>query len=445
MAVRKKNRISVIVLAIVTVISLAGGLYAGSSREDEVYEQIKPLLAPSDPDEVFYNQATRTTINYEVEEKEEEKPVDDVTKADFDKINDAYVSEYFLDYLSDKEQKVYHQLYKGIYDFQDSIPIENNVLRQDDIGDFIVLFTVSNPYVNYIGGSYTISLNKKGYVTAVNVDYSRTKVQAQNEREELNKKIDEILKGIKDDMSQFDKVKYLHDYIVTNCTYDDKAQQPYSAYGCLVQGKCVCEGYSKAMLALCDRAGIYAIPVIGQAGETGDGQGHIWNKIMIDGKWYDFDVTWDDPVSDIGENYIRYDYFGISDEQFERTHTADHNKYMNYPAARSDDADYFVVNGLICDDGRNADETMEKAVRLAVSNSENMARIKCTDKDAYRHALSKLFDTNDGTTEMFGLLNKVLSKKEKDPVLTYSLIQNDEAYTITVQFKNEKAKQKKSK
>lgn len=436
MAVTRKNRISVFLMAAVTAISLIGSLYAGSTREGEVYEEIKTFLTPADPDAVFYNEATRTTINYEVDEKEEKKPADDVTKEDFDKINDAYVSEYFLDYLSDREQKVYHQLYKGIYDLQENIPIESNVLKQDDVGDFIVLFIVSNPYVNYIGGSYTISLNKKGYVTSVNVQYSHTKEQAKAERQELDKKIDEILEGITDDMSQYEKVKYLHDYIVTNCTYDDKSEQPYSAYGCLVQGRCVCEGYAKAMLALCDRAGINAIPVIGQAGETGDGQGHIWNKIMIDDNWYDFDVTWDDPVSDMGEGYIRYDYFGMNDEQFEKNHTADKNRYMHYPAARSSDADYFVVNDLICDDGRTADVTMEKAIKLALKNGDGMARIKCTDKDAYKHALSELFDTREGSAKMFALLNTALDRKEEDPVLTYSIIQNDETYTITVRFES---------
>ena len=436
-SVRKKNRILVLAMTAAAVLSMAGGLYAGSgSGEKQPYREVLNFFSPADPGAVYYDEATRTSISYEVEEKQEKKPVENVTKEEFDKINDAFVSEYFLDYLSDEEQKVYHQLYKGIYNFEKTINIENNVIKQDDIGEFIVLFTVSNPYVNYIGGSYTISLNKKGYVTSVNVQYSFNKEQAEKQRSELDARIDTILEGLNDDMSDYEKVKYLHDYIVTHCTYDDKAAQPYSAYGCLVQGRCVCEGYTKAMLALCDRAGINAIPVIGQAGETGSGQGHIWNMVMIDGQWCNFDVTWDDPVGDLGDGYIRYDYFGVCDDQFERTHTADKNKFVHYPSARSREADYFEVNDLICDDGRRADEAMTKAIKLAVSNGDGLARIKCTDKDAYKHALDMLFETNDGTTEMFGLLNKTLLKKDEDKVLRYSMICNDETYTITVRFED---------
>ena len=436
MALKRKNRIMTFAMTAVIALSLAGGLYSGSGRLDEAYDELKYFFVSADPDVVFYNEATRTTINYEVEDKEpsDNKSADDVSKEEFDKINDAYVSEYFLDYLSAAEQKVYHQLYKGIYDFQESIPIENNVLKQDDVGDFIVLFTSANPYVNYIGGSYTISQNKKGYVTAVNVEDSMSKQEAEAQRAALDKRIDEILSDITWTMTDYEKVKYLHDSIVQNCTYDDKAEQPYSAYGCLVQGKCVCEGYTKAMLALCDRAGINAIPVVGQAGETGEGQGHIWNKVMIDDRWYNFDVTWDDPVCDISDRYVRYDYFGLDDEQFERNHQPDKNRYMYYPGANSTRADYYVVNGLVCDDGREADTTMKKAVDIAIKRNEGYARIKCTDKDAYVHAYEKLFSTDDGTSHMFGLLNEVFGETGRDAAVSYSIIKNDEVYTITVRF-----------
>ena len=201
-SVRKKNRILVLAMTAAAVLSMAGGLYAGSgSGEKQPYKEVLNFFSPADPGAVYYDEATRTSISYEVEENQEKKPVENVTKEEFDKINDAFVSEYFLDYLSDEEQKVYHQLYKGIYNFEKTINIENNVIKQDDIGEFIVLFTVSNPYVNYIGGSYTISLNKKGYVTSVNVQYSFSKEQAEKQRSELDARIDTILEGLNDDMS----------------------------------------------------------------------------------------------------------------------------------------------------------------------------------------------------------------------------------------------------
>ena len=414
------------------MIFIAGGAYAGLNRYEEVYKDVKMYFSSADTNEVFYNQATRTTINYEVEEKSEnktEKTPPRVTKEEFDSINNAYVSQYFLDFLDEGDQKVYHQLYKGIYDFEKSIPIENNVLKQDDVGDFIVLFTSSNPYVNYIGANYTISLNKKGYVTAASMQNT------------IIKYADDLRAKIKDNYTNYYKALVLNNTLVNDLEYAHdssgnvlEAEWAHNVYGAAYYKRCVCEGYTKAMLALCDKAGIKAIPVVGKAAETGDYQGHIWNKISISDKWYNFDVTWDDPTGEMGEKYIRYDYFGLTDKQMERNHTPDNNKYMSYPSAESSQANYFEINGLVCDDGRQAGETMEKAIMQAIESKEGLARIRCTDKDAYTHALETLFETENGTTGTFTVLNYLLESRNKKKVVSYSIINNDEAYTITVKF-----------
>ena len=114
MALKRKNRIMTFAMTAVIALSLAGGLYSGRGRLDEAYDELKYFFVSADPDVVFYNEATRTTINYEVEDKEpsDNKSADDVSKEEFDKINDAYVSEYFLDYLSAAEQKLI-ELYRA--------------------------------------------------------------------------------------------------------------------------------------------------------------------------------------------------------------------------------------------------------------------------------------------------------------------------------------------
>lgn len=57
----------------------------------------------------------------------------------------------------------------------------------------------------------------------------------------------------------------------------------------------VCEGYARAYLYLLQRMGIKAIFIGGAAVEEGKGDIlHAWNKVQIDGKWYNADPTWDD-------------------------------------------------------------------------------------------------------------------------------------------------------
>ncbi len=49
---------------------------------------------------------------------------------------------------------------------------------------------------------------------------------------------------------------------------------------------------------------------------TGNKDSHGWNIVKLDGKWYNIDCTWDDPVTLKGKNMVLYDYFLKSDEDF---------------------------------------------------------------------------------------------------------------------------------
>lgn len=91
----------------------------------------------------------------------------------------------------------------------------------------------------------------------------------------------------------------LHDLLVRSCSYDtaaEQAQDPsspaYSAYGALVNGKAVCQGYAQALKLLFSSAGIPSLYVSG----TADGGPHAWNMARVGGHWYYVDATFDDPV-----------------------------------------------------------------------------------------------------------------------------------------------------
>ena len=58
----------------------------------------------------------------------------------------------------------------------------------------------------------------------------------------------------------------------------------------------VCDGYSRAVKVICDKLGIPAILDTGVASSGSHSEYHMWNRIKIDGTWYGFDCTWDDPI-----------------------------------------------------------------------------------------------------------------------------------------------------
>lgn len=126
----------------------------------------------------------------------------------------------------------------------------------------------------------------------------------------------EALAVVESGMSDLEKAVVLHDYLAVNCEYDEENLEAgtipdtsYSAYGVLVNRIAVCEGYALAYKYLLNKAGINCYMV------NSDTMNHAWNLIELDGKYYQVDVTWDDPVLDlIGR--VRHEFMFRSDDAF---------------------------------------------------------------------------------------------------------------------------------
>lgn len=104
-------------------------------------------------------------------------------------------------------------------------------------------------------------------------------------------------------MTEVEKIKEIHDYIINNTSYQETGDRSHSIIGLLLDGYSVCEGYTQAFHLMCYLSGIESSMV--------SNSGHIWNHVKVDGNWYHIDVTWDDPVSSVP--MLRYDYFLLSD------------------------------------------------------------------------------------------------------------------------------------
>jgi transglutaminase/protease-like cytokinesis protein 3 len=57
----------------------------------------------------------------------------------------------------------------------------------------------------------------------------------------------------------------------------------------------------------------------------GNGASHAWNIVKVEGKWYNIDLTWDDPLSYNGEAVLTYDYFLKNTKEF-----SDHRRDAEY-------------------------------------------------------------------------------------------------------------------
>ena len=114
--------------------------------------------------------------------------------------------------------------------------------------------------------------------------------------------------------TEYEKEKYIHDYLASTIEYELNTMFRADAYGALVLKKCVCSGYTDAFQLLLSMAGIESLYVSGEANNGEETGGHAWNKVRINGEWYNVDVTWDD----VG--YTRYTYFNVTDEYLSKNH-----------------------------------------------------------------------------------------------------------------------------
>lgn len=99
-----------------------------------------------------------------------------------------------------------------------------------------------------------------------------------------------------------------------NEEYPYLAYSAFSAVGVFLPKKAVCQGYSLSYSLLMNGIGITTDYVTGQATNT---QGHVWNRIYIDGNWYHADATFDDASTQRQKNMSSINkYFLCSDELF---------------------------------------------------------------------------------------------------------------------------------
>ena len=193
-------------------------------------------------------------------------------------------------------------------------------LSQKDIYEAIVAFKNDHPDIFWLKNTFTY-YDYDGS-THIELAYITSGDALEEQKENFNTALSSFVDNATMYYSEYEREKYVNDFIVDNCEYDtEAAKSDYTtgnvstAYGVLVEGKAICEGYARAFQLLCNKLGIECVSVTGMT----DNVGHAWNCARIDGDWCQVDVTWNDS----GNEVDRYYYFNLTDEQMYATHRPD--------------------------------------------------------------------------------------------------------------------------
>lgn len=293
----------------------------------------------------------------------------------------------------DRFVTVLNQVMEGIQNLETNILVEP-VISAAEAESFanlmLPILAVDYCYVKTMGAT-TYSTN--GALKSVTVKYYvNTKEEADQMVAELRSKADKVVKNLKSSWSDYQKIKYINDWLVLNCTCDQSSiggpapgKWESNAYGSIVDGRPTCLGYAKGLFYLLNKAGYDVCFAEGIGHEAK----HIWVKVKVGSNWYNIDPTWCDPMSPtmLDPNYIDYSYFLVDDDFMARTHKDVFDMtYYREPAANSLKYNWHNVNGYYATSYSEAEKIIKQATKDVVANANGQyayVSVKFATKELY--------------------------------------------------------------
>ncbi len=186
--------------------------------------------------------------------------------------------------------------------------------------------------------------------------YLVTEEELPEMKEAFDAKVEEIL-ALADGMeNDFEKALFVHDHILKNAVYDhalaeskEYGSMGINAYGCLMEGKTICSGYTLAFDLLMKRLGYECGAEFNNYGQFSLFDGHVWNYCKLGDEYYYFDLTWDDTAfeSEYYQKHLEfgYTYFGVTKEELAKSNFT-LSEDAPTPPCNGKAFNYFVYKGL---------------------------------------------------------------------------------------------------
>ena len=238
---------------------------------------------------------------------------------------------YYYNKMTKQQQAAYHAILQGVLAISDEFQIPR--LEAEDLYNVFFRLRLDHPEIFWVPG-----YKYKYYPDSPNLifvpEYLFEKGKIKEHQKAMKARVDKLVRPAMN-LPEWDKEKYIHDFICENVHYD-KLKKPYSheIIGPLGQGVGVCEGIAKSVKILCDALGIWCIiTVCGNNPDKGIKYRHTWNIVKIGGKYYHLDATFDNTL---GKDEVRYDYFNLDDKSIFRDHEP-----LIVPAPACIDGDHF--------------------------------------------------------------------------------------------------------
>lgn len=302
------------------------------------------------------------------------------------------VASYAYSTLQDQEERLlYQEILRSLQGRERET--ELSTLDQDLLEPVFRCVMADHPEIFYVDGYTSTSYRLGSALKKITFsgDYTMEDDEIERRSSLLETELEQWLSGMPKE-SDYEKVKYLYDYLISHTEYEMGCADSQNICSVLLNGRSVCQGYAKTFQLLCQRAGVPAFLVTGKV----KGQGHAWDLILVDGQWYYVDPTWGDASYRQEEGVyplsaypaVNYDYFCVTTQQIARTHSLDEK--IELPECTAVEAQYYRREGLYLE---TADLEQVRGIfdRAIESNAETVT-FQCADDDVYREAYRLLIE-----------------------------------------------------
>lgn len=428
-----------------TLVAACIMLMINVSKENEItVEQIEAVQISA----TMQDDAKYETIDKEVEEN-----------GDYPRVTIRYA---YNALENDKKKFLYDRLLESIYSVTNEadengryrisrITVRDYELSEFDIREVVNAFINDNPEYfwieNLFGYAHVDNNTIVEFYSVLSSDNCEKYIET------FNRKINSILSSIKKGMGEYQREKAIHDAVLNSCVYKTGVKtsadgwQYFTAYGALVEGEAVCEGYAKSIQLLLTRAGVSCSMIRGEA----DGIPHMWNVVQLGGEWYHLDPTWDDNDS---EGRVHYEYFNLTTEAISRNHVISDNISTILETENSGDIDplvkynffvpmctktlmnYYYADGILIQTvDSKIDKPLTDALVACANNREYYFPIRFGDGMSYNDYINYMFSRSP--CKFYYCLEKANAKLDDDHKIDegkISILKHENDMTLRVRL-----------
>ena len=299
------------------------------------------------------------------------------------------IEEYYFNQIPSRMNEIYRELYERIRNYEDEASLYATV-GEDLFWDAYYAVMADHPEFFWVGSNVQA---QQAALTGEIVGYKLSTTVPVSDRDGMKARLeaaaDECIASIPQGASEYEKIKYVYEYLITHTEYNVSAADNQNIQSVLLGHASVCAGYSRTFQYILHRMGMFCTYVTGKISTGGD---HAWNIVRIGGQYYNVDVTWGDPVF-IGEEggerprSMNYNYLCCTDRELYRTHVPEAS--VPLPECTDDSYNYYRLHGQYYESFDY--DAVYQALMNSVWSESGSVVFKFADRTGYDTAMYEFF------------------------------------------------------